>query len=128
MTFDVVLGDLEERSVAFAAPDPDPKAEPAQEAKEAFIDGVVVGELDDATRTALGLDESLEGVAVETVEADSAAAKAGLKVGQVITEVDQEKVTSVEEAFARRKAFEGELLYLQVYGDGRKDILVVRLK
>lgn len=127
LAFEVVLGDLEDRTVAFAAPVPDSGPDPTEEAKEAFVDGVVIGELDEAARVALGLDEAFEGVVVETVAADSAAAEAGLSVGQVITEVDQEKVTTVEEAFARRKAFEGNLLYLQVYFDGRKEILLVKV-
>jgi serine protease Do len=128
MRIDVTLGDLEERSVAFAEPAPEPGPDPDAEAKEEFIPGVVVVELDEAARAALGVDEATKGVVVESVKADSAASEAGLKVGQIITEVDQEKVASVDEVFAQIKGFDGELLYLQVYGDGRKGIVVVKMK
>lgn len=127
--FDVVLGDLENMSVAFASEaEPHKGPDPHEKAKELFIDGVVIVELADVARTALSVDEGIEGVVVESVDADSAAAEAGLQVGQIITEVDQEKVTTVEQAFARRKAFEGELLYLQVHNEGQKAILVIRVK
>ena len=129
MSFDVVLGDLEQRSVAFVAPGSQNEGpDPTEEAKEEFVDGVIVVELDDIARAALGVDDSIKGVVVESVAVDSPAAEAGLKVGQVITEVDQEKVTSVEDAFRRRKAFKGDLLYLQVYGDGRKTIVIVKVQ
>jgi len=129
MDFDVVLGDLENMSIAFSSePETHNGPDPDEKAKELFIDGVVIVELDDVARAALSVDESIEGVVVESVEAGSAAAEAGLQVGQIITEVDQEKVTTVEEAFARRKAFEGELLYLQIHNEGQKAILVIRVK
>ena len=128
LRIDVTLGDLEERGVAFAEPMPEPGPDPDAKAKEEFIPGVVVIELDEVARAALGIDDAMKGVVVESVAADCAAAEAGLKVGQIITEVDQEKVSSLEEAFARIKGFDGELLYLQVHGDGRKGIVVVKMK
>ena len=128
MHVDVTLGDLEERSVAFSEQMPEPGPDPDAEAKEEFIPGVIVAELDEVARTALGVDDTMKGVVVESVAADSAAAEAGISVGQIITEVDQEKVTSVEEAFQCIREFGDELLYLQVYDNGRKGIKVVRMK
>lgn len=128
LRIDVTLGDLEERGVAFSEPLPEPGPDPDAEATEEFIPGVTIVELDDAARAALGIDDVMKGVVVESVAIKSAAYEAGLKVGQTITEVDQEKVSSVEEAFARIEEFDGGLLYLQVYGDGRKGIVVVKMK
>lgn len=128
VSFDVVLGDLENMSTAFIQPPLPVGPDPEEVAKEMFIDGVVVVELDEVARAALGVDETIEGVVVESVDVNCAAAKAGLQVGQIITEVDQEKVTTVEEAFAVRKVFKGDLLYLQVDNEGQKSILVISVK
>ena len=128
MRIDVTLGDLEERNVAFTEQIPEPGPDPDAEAKEEFIPGVIMVELDDVARAALGVDDAIKGLVVVSVTTESAAAEAGLKVGQIITEVDQEKVSSLEEAFARIKSFDGELLYLQIYGEGRKGIVVVKME
>ncbi|MCL4109831.1 UNVERIFIED_CONTAM: hypothetical protein GTU68_059578 [Idotea baltica] len=98
----VTLGDLEER-------------------------GVEIDNLDDDIRKALSLEEDIKGVVVESVEEGSNAAGAGLEPGQVITQIDQQDITSTENAKNIVKDFEGEVLLLQILTGGRRDILAIPL-
>lgn len=59
--------------------------------------GVVPGELDEMKREALGLDESIKGVFVESVQVDTPADKGGLEGGDVIIEMDGNRVESVSD-------------------------------
>lgn len=120
----VKLGDLDSSALAGGAPG----GKPAGPAKNSFVEGVKVKDLDDATRTALQLDEDLNGVVVESVKDNVAAAESGLRPGMVITQIDQKEVTSVAEANDIVKSFEGDVLLLQVYVAGRRDILAIPLK
>ena len=61
-----------------------------------------------------------EGVYIETVEEGSAAEKAGLKVGDIITEIDDKKVDSV--AYLRYLLYNhsvGDTMKAKVYRDGK---------
>ncbi|MCB1232656.1 MAG: trypsin-like peptidase domain-containing protein, partial [Verrucomicrobiae bacterium] len=93
-----------------------------------FLEGVEIGDLTDEMRTALNLPDDLEGVLVRDVQPDSAAAEAGLRAGQVITMVDQQPVSEADSALDLSAAFEGEVLLLQVYAEGRRDILAIPVK
>lgn len=130
MKVDAVLGDLEEGQLAARGGQrgsDEPKAAKAEKSPE-FIPGVRVRDLDSQMRDGLNLDESVKGVVVESVESGSKAAEAGLQVGQIITQVDQQGVSSVGDANKVRDGFSGEVLLLQVYQQGRHDILAVRVK
>lgn len=123
-TVAVTLGDLQDAGeLAMGGqgrPGAGEKAKPAD-----FLKGVEIGELEDEMREALKLPEDLKGVVIRNVEGDSAAAEAGLQPGQVITMVNQKPVDSVKAANEARKGFEGEVLLLQVFSQGRRDILAV---
>lgn len=93
-----------------------------------FIEGVGVRDLDDNLRGALGLESTVGGIFVESVDEDSAAAEAGLTAGQVITQVDQKNVLSVDEARDIVSSFDGEVILIQVYENGRRSILAVRMR
>ncbi len=105
----------------------DDKGKPGNKAR-VFLDGVEVGNLTEEMRTALSLPDDLEGVLVRDVKPESAAAEAGLRAGQVITMVDQQPVSSVKEALDLTDSFAGEVLLLQVYAEGRRDILAIPVK
>lgn len=66
----------------------------APETAQANQLGIEVSDLDEATAKALGLD-STDGVVVTQVERDSRAARAGLRPGMVITQVNRQDVQSV---------------------------------
>lgn len=93
-----------------------------------LIAGVTVDDLDDDTRSSLNLAEGIEGVLVKSVEDDSEAAKAGLAPGMVITQIDQVEIADAEAARKLVEEFKGEVLLVQVYANGRRDILAVPVK
>jgi membrane-associated protease RseP (regulator of RpoE activity) len=80
--------------------------------------GVVLTELTPDLRTHFGVGDN--GVLVGRVEPDSPAAKAGLKVGDILTAVDGEGVDS-SMAVSRlvRPKKEGEVVALEISRDGR---------
>ena len=119
----IKLGDLEDNELAATKP-----GRPGRSANEDLIDGVVVDNLEKETRSSLQLDDSVKGVLVKSVKDDSSAAEAGLRPGMVITQIDQTDVGSVADASKVVEAFEGDVLLVQVYAAGRRDILAIPLK
>lgn len=59
--------------------------------------GMELAPLDDAARERYGIAESVEGVVITAVEPGSAAAEKGIAAGEVIVEVSQEFVQSVDQ-------------------------------
>src|SRR5690606_11002695 len=91
-----------------------PRAVPLEEEPDELLEGVTVSDLDEEVRAAMELDEGVQGVVVESVDADSPAAEAGLRAGTVITLIDQQDVASKKDAEKIVEKFEGEVLLLQV--------------
>lgn len=121
-TVGVTLGELDNDRVAMA-----PGTRPVIPQVADLIEGVRVKNLDDTSRESLQLDESIEGILVESVKDNVAAARAGLQPGTVITMIDQVDVASVEDAYEVVEKFEGDVLLLQTYAAGRRNILAVPL-
>ena len=120
----VKLGDLDDNELAATSTSKSPGV-----AKEKdLIEGVIVADLDEETRTSLQLDETVQGIVVKSVKDNVPAAEAGLRPGMVITQVDQTDVKTSAEAHAIVEKFEADVLLLQVYAAGRRDILAVPLK
>lgn len=124
-TYEVTLGDRDE---FLAANGQAPSRPNAPKAQKALVEGVLVKEIDDEVREALQLDEEMTGVVVESVKDNVPAAESGLRPGMVITQIDQQEVTSVDEAYEVVDAFDGEVLLLQVFVTGRHDLLAIPLK
>ena len=62
----------------------------------------------------------VEGAYIDTVNAGSCSEKAGLKVGDIITAINDTKVTSVTELAAAKKTYKaGETVTLKVYRQGK---------
>jgi len=118
-----VLGDLEEID-EFAVGGTNESSPKTNE----LVEGVRVRNLDETTRSALSLDETVIGIAVESVKDTSPAAAAGLLPGTIITMIDQKDVATVEDATKIVEGFSGDVLLLQVYVEGRRDILALPLK
>ena len=89
---------------------------------------MIVDDLDEETRSSLQVDKAVKGVLVKSVKDGAAAAEAGLRPGMIITQIDQSDVTTLDEARKVVEGFEGDVLLLQVYLAGRRDILAVPLK
>lgn len=64
---------------------------------DGLISGLTLRPLDDDLRKSYGLGAKVAGVVVTKVEENSAAAKKGLKIGDVIVEVAQAAVTTLED-------------------------------
>ncbi len=69
-------------------PDPDPDV----------LDGVTVSDLDAQTRKEFNVAEDVKGALVTRIDADSPSAEAGIKVGDVIQEIDRQPVTDAGQA------------------------------
>ena len=123
-SLDVVLGDLDSDSNTLAGVQ---GSNPKPDKPEELIEGVRIKNLDEETRTALNLDDSVLGVIVESVKDNASAAEAGLRPGMVITQIDQKNVNDVTEAYDILEGFASDVLLLQVYAAGRRDILAVPL-
>ena len=121
---EVTLGDLEAGTQSLAGG----PAGPEREAKpQEVVEGVRIKNLDEDTRSALQLDDEIAGVVVESVTDNVPAAEAGLRPGTSITQFDQQDVSTVAEAYGIIENFDADVLLLQVYVAGRRDILAVPL-
>lgn len=124
-SLDVVLGDLDNDSGSIAGVQGGGRNKPAK--PEELIEGVRIKDIDDETRTALNLEENVSGVIVESVKDSASAAESGLRPGMVITQIDQKDVGNTSEAYDIVEGFDSDVLLLQVYTAGRRDILAVPL-
>lgn len=119
----VKLGDLIDNKLAGASTPGSPRASKEQE----LVEGVTVSDLDDESRKSLQLDDTIVGVLVKSVKDNVPAAQSGLRPGMVITQIDQTDVASASAAYKIVEKYEGDVLLLQVYAAGRRDILAVPL-
>ena len=89
--------------------------------KSDALDGVTVGDLDKATRGRRGIPSEIKGVVVLAIEENSASAEAGLKVGDIIREINRQPVTTTEEAIELSEKIKEDTVLLRVWstnGDG----------
>lgn len=65
---------------------------------QGVLNGVAVDDIDPAARQEINLPARLQGAVITNVAPDSAAARAGLRAGDVILEIDRQPVTSAKDA------------------------------
>jgi serine protease Do len=92
------------------------------------LDGVTVDDLDSRTRRQFNLPAQLQGAVVVEVDPASAAAAAGLRVGDVILEINRQRVTSADEAVRLSEQVKGNRVLLRVWSQGGSRFLVVEAK
>ncbi len=92
---------------------------------EGTLNGVAVADLDRETRQQLNVPSNLGGVVVTEVAPDSAAAKVGLRPGDVIQEINRQKVKDAEQAVEMTKKTEEKRTLLRVWRDGNSRFVVV---
>jgi serine protease Do len=89
------------------------------------LNGVTVADIDAGARQELRLPANLRGVVVTDVEEGSAAAEAGLRPGDVITEINRKPVRNAEEAIRMTEEPEDKTSLLRVWREGNSRYVVV---
>ncbi len=86
--------------------------ESAQPEKATVFGGVAVADITDDVRSALNLSKDVKGAVIAEIDADSPAAKAGLREGDVIQEVNKQPVKSAKDlvAISKRLKHVGSLI------------------
>ena len=92
---------------------------------EGVLDGVTVNDLDDRARDQMNIPARLQGAVITSVDPESAAARSGLKAGDVILEINKQPVTSAEDAVALSTKAEGKRTLLRLWSRGSTLFVVV---
>jgi serine protease Do len=124
-TFDVQLSEMP----AGAAEEGAEKApeENASPQKTTLFGGVGVTNLTDDIRTALNLPKDVQGAVIADIDPDSAAAKAGLREGDVIQEVNKQPVKNAKDLVAISKKLKpNEKILMRVYSQGRSGYVALQ--
>jgi len=117
-TFDVTLGNAPANKVAKA------NGRNGSERKEALA-GVGVTDLDQNTRSELNIPENVQGAVISQAAPDSAAYEAGLRAGEVITELNHQPVKDAKDAVADTGKQTGGQTLVKVWTKGASHYLTV---
>jgi len=94
--------------------------EPAQPEKTTVFGGVAVTNISEDIRSALNLPKEVQGAVIAEIDAESPAAKAGLREGDVIQEVNKQPVKSAKDLLTISKKLKpNEKVLMRVYSQGR---------
>ena len=112
-TLKIVVGRMKEGAdfARLQTPDPNSKAKGPN-----TVLGLGLSTLTASVRTQLGLSEAMKGIVVTSVDATSVAAEKNIQIGDVITEMQQDTITTPEGAAAK---------VAQLKKTGAKSILVL---
>ena len=89
------------------------------------LDGVLVENLDARYRRQFNIPDQVEGALVVDVDAASPAAAAGLRPGDVILEINRQRVHSADEAVERSQDIKGDRVLFRVWSGGGSRYMVV---
>lgn len=92
---------------------------------EGVLNGVAVDDLDRNGRRELNLPAKLKGAVITQVEPNSASARAGLKPGDVILEINRQPVTDAKDAVELSTKAEGKKTLLKLWSRGNTIFVVV---
>ena len=120
----VKLGDLDDQKLTAGVE----SSRPGTPKEMELVEGVSITDIDEESRKTLELDDAVQGVLVKSVKDNVPAAESGLRPGMVITQIDQTDVKTAAEAYKIVEGFESDVILLQVYGAGRRDIIAIPLK
>ena len=101
----------------------DPEAQASND--EGVLNGVSVDDLTPQLRNQLNLPARLKGAVITQVDAGSPAAKAGLRNGDVILEINRKPVTSAQDAVDLSVKAEGKKTLLRLWSRGNTIFVVV---
>src|SRR5438876_1893158 len=103
--------------------------ESAQPEKATVFGGVAVADVTDDIRTALNLSKDIRGAVIAEIDSDSPAAKAGLREGDVIQEVNKQPVRNAKELVAISKKLKpNEKILIRVWSQGRSGFVALEPK
>ncbi len=130
-TLPVTVQRLEEddQKVASATPDTS-KQKSAPRAPTVTNLGMTLSPITGESRRRYRLDDKVQGVVVTEIDMDSPAGEKNIRVGDVITEVAQQKITSVEDFTAKldeERRANHRIVLLQVSRGGELTFIPVRL-
>jgi serine protease Do len=115
--FDVTLKSLPENRTA--------KAPEKSDKHEEALAGVGVADLDQSIRRELNIPADVEGAVVTEVSPDSAAYEAGLRNGDVITEINHQPVRNAQDAIADTTKPAGDQTLVKGWSKGGSHYLTV---
>jgi len=100
--------------------------ETAQPEKTTVFGGVAVANITEDIRTALNLPKEVQGAVIADIDAESPAAKSGLREGDVIQEVNKQPVKSAKDLLAISKKLKpNEKVLMRVYSQGRSSYVAL---
>ena len=103
--------------------------ETTQPEKTTVFGGVGVTNITDDIRTALNLPKDIQGAVIADLDAESPAAKAGLREGDVIQEVNKQPVKSAKDLVAISRKFKpNDKILARVYSQGRSSYVAIEAK
>ena len=103
--------------------------EPGQPEKTTVFGGVAVTNITDDIRTALNLPKEVQGAVIADIDEESPAAKAGLREGDVIQEVNKQPVRSAKDLLAISKKLKpNDKILMRVYSQGRSSYVALEPK
>ncbi len=101
---------------------PDANRKPPQKNSDALA-GVEVADLDRVARRESGIPTSVQGALITAVDPESKAAEAKLQAGDVILEINRQKVKSAQEAIDLSEKFKNdEPILLRIWSAGRSGV------
>jgi serine protease Do len=125
--FDVQLAEM---PATAAGENTEKSTEEAEQPEKATVfGGVVVTSITEDIRTALNLPKEVQGAVIADIDTDSPAAKAGLREGDVIQEVNKQPVRSARDLLAITKKLKpNEKILIRVYSQGRSGYVALEPK
>jgi len=126
-TFDVQLAEM---PASAANEDTETSSEePAQPQRTTVFGGVAITNITEDIRTALNLPKEIQGAVIADIDAESPAAKAGLREGDVIQEVNKQPVKNAKDLVAISKKLKpNEKILMRVYSQGRSGYVALEPK
>jgi serine protease Do len=127
-TFDIQLAEMPAGVTEEGGPEASPE-ESAQPEKTTVFGGVAVADITHDIRSALNLPKDVQGAVIVEVDADSPAGKAGLREGDVIQEVNKQRVKNAKDLVGVSKQLKpNEKILIRVYSQGRSGYVALEPK
>jgi serine protease Do len=122
--------DLAEMPAASAGPVPEASTEQAAEPEKSTVfGGIVVADVTADVREALSLPKEIQGAVIVAIDTASSAAQAGLRMGDLIQEVNKQPVKNAKDLVALSKKLKpNEKILMRVYSQGRSGYVALEPK